>query len=177
MAAEIGNKYAEGLTNSGRPTKYKEEYAELAYMRCLLGATDKDLAEFFKVNEDTIYEWRNVHEEFSDSISRGKEIADIKVANALYMGTQDRTVKEQQAFKIKVGQFEEEVEIVEVEKVIPADFRNQMFWLKNRSPKNWRDKQDVELSGDKENPVQVELSVDFKNLTDEQLRNIATGKV
>jgi hypothetical protein len=31
----------------GRPTKYKEEYNEQAYKLCLLGATDKELADFF----------------------------------------------------------------------------------------------------------------------------------
>jgi len=138
----MGKKRVKG-EDEGRPTKYQEEYNEQARKLCLLGATDKDLADFFNVNADTIYEWKKVHEKFSESISQGKIIADMEVADALYKGTKDRIVVEQQAFKIKVGQYEEQIEVVDVEKVIPADFRNQQFWLKNRSPKNWRDKQEI----------------------------------
>ncbi|SDY78195.1 hypothetical protein [Nitrosomonas sp. Nm33] len=39
---------------TGRPTSYRPEYAEQAYKLCLLGATDKQLAEFFNVVESTI---------------------------------------------------------------------------------------------------------------------------
>lgn len=41
----------------GRPSKYREEYADQARKLCLLGATDADLASFFEVNEDTVNEW------------------------------------------------------------------------------------------------------------------------
>ena len=34
-----------------RPSKYKEEYNEQAYKLALLGATDKDIADIFDVNE------------------------------------------------------------------------------------------------------------------------------
>jgi len=141
----------------GRPTKYREEYNEQARKLCLLGATDTDLADFFNVNADTIYEWKKVHEKFSESINEGKIFADMEVAEALYKGTRDRIVVEQQAFKIKVGQYEEKVEVVDIEKVIPADFRNQQFWLKNRSPKNWRDRQEVDhtTGGEKIKATQI----------------------
>ena len=36
---------SEQVNKGGRPTKYKEEYAEQAYKLCLLGATDKELSE------------------------------------------------------------------------------------------------------------------------------------
>ena len=51
----------------GRPTLYKPEYAEQAYKLCQLGATDIELAKFFNVSLDTIHEWSNVNEEFSES--------------------------------------------------------------------------------------------------------------
>jgi len=68
----------------GRPTLYKEEYNEQARKLCLLGATDKELADFFGVNEDSVHEWKKVHPLFSESIRAGKEIADAEVADRLY---------------------------------------------------------------------------------------------
>jgi hypothetical protein len=37
---------------AGRPTKYKSEYPEQTFKLCLLGATDKEIANIFEVNED-----------------------------------------------------------------------------------------------------------------------------
>lgn len=36
------------MSKGGRPTKYKEEYTDQAYKLCLLGATDKEMADFFE---------------------------------------------------------------------------------------------------------------------------------
>ena len=139
---------------AGRPTEYKEEYCEQAERLCKLGATDKDLASFFDVCEATINNWKTDYPEFLESIKAGKILADVKVANNLFEGCTDRVVTEQQAFKLKTVEWKdgkkietEKIEIVELEKVIPADFRNQQFWLKNRNPERWREKTDIEHSG------------------------------
>ena len=42
---------------SGQPTKYKKEYNDLAYKYSLLGATDKEMAGFFDVTEQTLNNW------------------------------------------------------------------------------------------------------------------------
>jgi len=42
----------------GRPTDYKEDFNEQAYKLCLLGAIDKDLADFFDIAESTLNEWK-----------------------------------------------------------------------------------------------------------------------
>jgi hypothetical protein len=139
----------------GRPTKYKEEYNEQAYKLCLLGFTDKELADFFKVAESSINLWKEEYPEFSESIRKGKEFADMNVVSSLYDSTKDRVVVEQQAIKTKRVYYntegkrieEEKVEVVDLEKVIPSDFRSQQFWLKNRRAMNWRDKQEIEHSG------------------------------
>jgi uncharacterized protein YjcR len=162
MSAPIGNKFALG-NEGGRPTLYKEAYNQQAYKLCLLGYTDEELADFFNVNIDTIKEWKNVHVEFSASISAGKENADMLVIDSLYNSAQDRTVKEQQAIKVKRVYYdeqgkkveEEKIEIIEVEKVIPSDFRSQQFWLKNRQSKKWRDKQEFDTQGSLVTTIQI----------------------
>lgn len=123
-----------------RPTKYKAEYAEQARKLCLLGATDAELAAFFEVSERTLNDWKKRHKEFLQSLKAGKRIADAEVADKLHQRATGYRWTEQQAIKVKKDQYQEEVEIVEVEKEVPPDPTSMIFWLKNRDPERWRDK-------------------------------------
>lgn len=128
------------MSEVGRPTKYKEEYNFQVEKLCKLGATDKEIADFFDVVEDTITEWKNVHPEFSVSIKKGKIEADANVAHALY----HRAIGyEHEDIDIRVV----DKEIVETPliKYYPPDPTAGIFWLKNRRPKEWRDKQQMEV--------------------------------
>jgi len=136
----------------GRPTKYKEEFAEQAKKLCLLGATDAKLADFFDVNVDTIQEWKKTHAEFSDSIKRGKYYADSEIAQSLYDRAKGCVVTIQQAIKLttktpdangKISQTEE-IQIVDLDMEQPPDTTAAIFWLKNRQPAEWRDKHDID---------------------------------
>lgn len=122
----------------GRPTKYKEEYAEQAYNYCLLGAIDDQLASFFSVDVSTINNWKNGYPEFLDAIKKGKEQADLEVTQSLKKRASGMKLKKQ---VVKEGG------IVEIEDEIPPDTAAMIFWLKNRQPKIWRDKQETEHSG------------------------------
>lgn len=130
------------MADVGRPTKYKEEFNELAYNYCLLGATDAELGEFFDVDERTINNWKIDYPEFFQSIKKGKQIADAKVAQAL--------------FHRATGYSHEDVDIKVIEgnivqtplvKYYPPDATSAIFWLKNRQPTKWRDKQVTEHEG------------------------------
>lgn len=121
----------------GRPTDYKEEYNELAYKYCLLGATDADLANFFDVTETTINNWKIDYPSFFESIKRGKFIADANVAERLY---QRAMGFEHDSEEIKV--INDSIERVPIRKIYPPDATSAIFWLKNRAPKDWRDKQE-----------------------------------
>jgi hypothetical protein len=68
----------------GRPSLYREEYAEQARKLCLLGATDKELADFFEIDVRTVYDWRRTKPEFSQAIAHGNMLADAEVAAKLY---------------------------------------------------------------------------------------------
>ena len=140
----------------GAPTLYKEEYDEQAYKLCLLGATDKELGGFFNVDERTINNWKIAHPIFFQSIREGKELADMKVVSSLLDSCHDRTIPSQQAFKVKSVTYNDDGKRVEKEEVIVVDIkvgvqandRSQQFWLKNRHPDKWRDKQEVKVEGE-----------------------------
>ena len=136
---------------AGRPTKYQEGYAEQVYKLCLLGATDKDLAGFFEVDESTVNNWKIDYPEFFESIKNGKEIADSNVAHRLY---KKATGYERQ--EDKIFQFQGSPVVVPTEVHYQPDTTAAIFWLKNRQPKLWRDTQNIELSGPNGGPIQLQ---------------------
>ena len=126
-----------------RPSKYKEEYAEQAYKLCLLGATDKDMADFFGVEESTINNWKKTKDGFLESLKSGKIMADAEVANSLY-----NRAKGYDHVNTKEVMKDGEPITLEEHKHIPADPTSIIYWLKNRQPDKWRDKREYNVSND-----------------------------
>lgn len=142
----------------GRPTDYQPEYATAAAELCLAGATDMELADFFDVHRATLYRWKAAYPEFRDAIKTAKEHADERIERSLYQKACGYDYVEKQAIKVKDVVYDngkrvretERIEIVDVERHQPADTTGQIFWLKNRRPKEWREKQEVEHTVPKE---------------------------
>jgi DNA-binding XRE family transcriptional regulator len=113
---------------AGRPSSYKQEYAELAKNYCLLGATDADLAEFLGTTRQTMDKWKKDYPEFAEAVTDGKERADSLVARSLY------------------------------NKAVGGDTTACIFWLKNRQKHAWRDRHEIDHSGKVAvDPIQVLL--------------------
>ena len=127
------------VRGKGRPSSYKEEYAEQAEKLCRLGATDKELADFFEVAESTLNLWKLEHPDFSESLKRGKSTADAEVADRLFRratGYSHKAVK----FATFEGMITDQREYTEH---YAPDTTACIFWLKNRRPDLWRDKVEV----------------------------------
>lgn len=122
-------------------SKYKDEYAEQAYKLCLLGAKDTELADFFGVVEKTINNWKKEHPKFLQSLKEGKLQADAEIANSLY-----NRAKGYQATELREEESEDGYKKVTTTKHVPADATSAIFWLKNRQPGRWRDKQEQEIT-------------------------------
>ena len=125
---------------AGRPTKYCIEYNEQVEKLCKLGATDKQLADFFNVSEATINTWKLKEPDFLESIKKGKLIADAEVANSLYQRALGYEHKEDKIFNDSGSPL-----VVPTTKHYPPDSTACLFWLKNRA--GWRDKSERELTG------------------------------
>lgn len=137
--------------NLGRPTKYRIEYNEQAYKLCLLGHTDEELADFFEVHVSTIHQWKLDYPDFSDSIKKGKEIADAEVSKSLYHRALGYSHPD-----VDIKAVNGEIVETQVMKHYPPDATSAIFWLKNRQPKKWRDKQVMEHEGGLEiKPVKI----------------------
>jgi hypothetical protein len=127
----------------GRPSAYKSAFAEQAEKLCRLGATDADLAEFFKVSTQTISAWSNRYPEFLHARKAGKDEAGDRIERSLYHRAVGYTFDSE-----KVFQFQGKVVRAKTREHIPPDVIACIFWLKNRRPELWRDKHDVEHSGE-----------------------------
>lgn len=125
----------------GRPSKYKQEYAEQAKRLCMLGMTDKELAVFFGVAERTLNDWKQAHPEFLQSLKGGKDLVDAEVAAKLFHRATGYEHPEDD-IKVVSGQ----IVITPMIKHYPPDTTAAIFWLKNRQPKLWRDKVEAEDS-------------------------------
>jgi hypothetical protein len=124
---------------SGRPTTFKPEYVEQARKLCELGATDEELAGFFEVHVATIYRWQACHPEFCEALKAGKVAANERVERSLYHRAVGYTFDSE-----KVFQFQGAVVRAPVKEHVPPDTTAAIFWLKNRKPNEWRDKQQIE---------------------------------
>lgn len=149
-----------------RPSSYRPEFAEQARKLCLLGATDKDLAGFFNVSEQTVNAWKGAHPEFLESLKDGKERADAMVAERLYRRALGY---EHPAVKIFADPKSGAEQIVDYTEIYPPDTTAAIFWLKNRRPDLWRDKQDVEHSG------QVNVLGQLMQAVDGRTRDLPKG--
>ncbi|MDR3560501.1 MAG: helix-turn-helix domain-containing protein [Negativicutes bacterium] len=118
----------------GRPSKYRPEYAEQAYKLFLLNrdTTDAALAVFFGVSESTVNLWKEEYPEFSESIWKGRELADVEVAHSLF--------KRAHGYKKKVTKvfcYKGNIITKDIEEEVEPDTKAHHLWLLNRSSKQW----------------------------------------
>lgn len=142
----------------GRPTKYEEAYVEQGYKLCLLGATDKELADFFEVSEATLNNWKLEHPKFLESIKSGKDDADSTVAQSLFKRANGYS---HEAVKIVADSKTQTSIAVPFTEHYPPDTVACIFWLKNRQKGKWRDKQDHEVTGKDGMPIDHSLTIKF----------------
>ena len=126
----------------GRPSKFDPKMLEQVEKLCMLGATDREMADFFEVSEQTFYTWKHEHPEFLEALRKGKEEADANVASRLYA----RAIGYEHD-DVHISNYQGQVTQTPIRKHYPPDTAAAIIWLKNRQPKRWRDKVDHEVSG------------------------------
>lgn len=122
----------------GRPTKYNEKVIRQAGRLCSAhGYTDKQLAEFFEVTEQTVNNWKKKHPEFFEALKEGKAVADKLVERSLFERATGYECPEDKIFNNNG-----EALVVPTTKHYPPDTTACIFWLKNRKPEEWREDKD-----------------------------------
>lgn len=128
----------------GRPLEYKPEFAVQAQKLCALGATDREIADFFEVSTVTIWRWAHRFDEFCNALRAGKEACDDRVERSLYNRAIGYSFDAVKIFMPKDAPAP--IYAPYVEHVAP-DVSAASLWLRNRRSDTWRDKQSHEHTG------------------------------
>lgn len=131
-----------GKAATGRPDKYKPEYATQVEKLCLLGAIDEEIADFFQIKTSTLNRWKKKYEDFWEAIKRGKMAADANVATRLYqraLGYEhpDTDIRVVDGHIVKTA----------IRKYYPPDTAAAIFLLCNRQRGKWKRNVDFTTNG------------------------------
>ncbi|PFL01173.1 transposase [Priestia megaterium] len=126
------------------------------------GLTDEQIAHNVGVSRSTLNDWKKKYPDISDALKKGKEVVDLQVENALLkraLGYEYEEVTQESQWNEKNNKYELVITKC-VKKRQAPDTTAQIFWLKNRRPDKWRDKQDVEHTGDMDLNIVIDYGED-----------------
>jgi hypothetical protein len=118
----------------GRPSGYKPAYIDQAFKFCLLGLDDKRIADLLGTSRAGLDRWKRSYPRFREVFERGRDIADGKVAKALYKRALGYS---HPAEKISLGK-NGEVLRAKYTMHYPPDAAALAFYLSNRQRELWR---------------------------------------
>ena len=116
------------------------------------GLTNEQIAHNMGITSETLRVWSNEYSVISVALKRGKEVVDIEVENALLKRAMGYEYEEKE---MTVNKQKESTIVKKTIKQVAPDVTAQIFWLKNRKRKEWRDKQDIEHSGEMKTTIHL----------------------
>lgn len=144
------------------------------------GLTDEQIAHNLDIALATYYDYKRKNPEFSEALKRGKDDIDVIVENSLLkraIGYEFEETTQEPLYNSVTGEpildecGNHKIAVTKVvRKQLAPDTTAQIFWLKNRRPAAWRDKQDIEHSGTTTN------NINMNALTVEELKKLAKSK-
>lgn len=126
--------------------KYVKGKEELIIADCRNGADLKGLAARLGCGLTTVKKIKRECPEFNELIKDSRDEADLKVESALYRRALGYEYEEVST-EVRVNQdgVGTTTYVKKTKKQVPPDTTAQIFWLKNRKPDSWRDKQEVKV--------------------------------
>ena len=143
------------ICSKGRKPKYTTDCDAVVYRLALLGISAERIGEFFGVTRECIYLWNRKYPSFALAWREGKLDADSRVADALYKRACGYSHPAVKIFNTPGGPV-----TVDYIEHYPPDTQAASLWLRNRQPELWKEKVETTISGDRNNPLRTELSID-----------------
>jgi len=91
----------------------------------------------------SLTDWKQRFPAIVSSLKNGKAPVDQQVENALFKNAMGYDYEETITEIEDLGNGKQKKHVRKIKKHRPPDTTAQIFWLKNRRPDKWRDKQDI----------------------------------
>lgn len=126
------------MKKTGRPTLKNDQTISKTLELARLGKTNAQIAEIIGVAESTVKRWMSLDFEFSTAVKLLKQEADELIEASLFKSAlgYERRMKKEVVSREGIQEIEEAT-------YYPPNPTSMIFWLKNRQPKQWKDR--VEL--------------------------------
>lgn len=124
----------------GRPKRITAHLARKIFVLYSYGLTDEQIAETFDIARSTLSDFKKLPE-YSDTIKRAKNRADLAVQNALFHRAIGYSHPEEKVFC-----HEGKITTYETTKQYAPDTMAAMYWLNNRDEGRWKPKR-LEIPG------------------------------
>jgi hypothetical protein len=108
------------------------------------------MAEAVGIHVDELYVWKTKYPRFAEAIASGKILADANMAERLYLRGMGYS---HEAIKIFMPAGASAPVYAPYTQHYPPDTQAASLWLRNRQPRLWRDKREVEHLGTLEHRV------------------------
>lgn len=155
----------------GRPSGLTPQVATKIVELADKGKTLYEIADIIGVTSRTISRWQDENPELYQAIKEARQNADSVVEAALFHRAQGLSLPETKVFyDSKTGQIIKE----EIRKYIPPDTAAAFIWLKNRRPKEWRDRLDI--NSQELTPEAKENILDQTSTLDDRLKELEAKK-
>ncbi len=159
-----------------RPTKYDPKNTPRKVREyCLKGLINEEIAKKLGISACIFYEWQNKYPELVEAVKEGKKVVDDEVEQALY-NTAKGGKKYTETTRELVREGDRKGKLVitkKVKKVMLPNARAQEFWLKNRRPKDFRDRH--EITGPEGGPIGIVFIPD-KQTPEEWIKDANSDK-
>lgn len=130
----------------GRRSKYDPDtFPKLAYQYARDGMIDREIAAKLGISEHTLNVYKRKYPQFDQSLKDGKAPVDVEVENALLKSAMGYDLE------VEEDEYDGNGNLVKKKKTknhVKPNPTSLIFWLKNRQPAKWRDKQEIEHSGE-----------------------------
>ena len=136
------------------------------------GLTLDEIAHNIGISRASLYKWMDRFPEFAKAINKGREVVDIQVENALLKKALGYDYTEEIKERKHINGKPQMVVTRVVTKHVPPDTTAQIFWLKNRRPDRWKEKQSLELSSQKDDMERMDEILEQMGMLDEQADSV-----
>ena len=162
------------MANPGIKEYNAERHPRLARALARDGYIDTEIAKFLNISKKTLNVWKKTYPDFYSALQAGKLEVDLLVEDSLLKRALGYEYEETEITATKDGAIKEgkPMRVKKTKKFLAPDVTAQIFWLKNRQPKTWRDRQITEHTGIDGGPIEHSHRPDLSGLTDEELASL-----